>query len=143
MIVSNKKRIIIFRTDRIGDLINSSSFFKSIKNYYDNSEIDVVCSSYNCEIAKRYDFINKVITYNKNQNFINKIIFFFKIAFNYYDICIVIDGKTISKLTSFFIRAKKKYIICFYNKLFALFSGIFDYLLTFFLGIFQFFLTFI
>ena len=33
-----------------------------------------------------------------------------------YDICIVIDGKTISKLISFFIKAKKKYIICFKKK---------------------------
>mgnify|MGYP003310593399 CR=1 FL=1 len=65
----NKKiKILAFRTDRIGDLINSSSFFKSLNSYYDNAEIDLVCSSYNCEIAKRYDFIKNVYIYNKNPN---------------------------------------------------------------------------
>ena len=104
----NKKiKILAFRTDRIGDLINSSSFFKSLNNYYDNAEIDLVCSSYNCEIAKRYDFIKNVYIYNKNQNIVYKIIFFLKMILVRYDICIVIDGKTISKFISLFIRSKK------------------------------------
>ena len=111
--MDKKIKIITFRTDRIGDLINTSSFLRSIKKYYTNSEIDLVCSTYNSDVAKNYDFINKVITYNKKQNILSKIIFFFKIIFKYYDVCIVIDGKKISKLISFFIRAKKKYIVSY------------------------------
>ncbi len=106
--MDKKIKILAFRTDRIGDLINTSSFLRSIKKYYTNSEIDLVCSTYNSDVAKNYDFINKVIIYNKKQNILSKIIFFFKIIFKYYDVCIVIDGKTISKLIYFFIRAKKK-----------------------------------
>ena len=111
--MDKKIKILVFRTDRIGDLINTSSFLKSIKKYYTNSEIDIVCSKYNSVVAKNYDFINNVFIYNKKRSILSKIIFFFKIIFNYYDDCIVIDGKTISKLISFFIRAKKKYIVSF------------------------------
>lgn len=106
-------KILTFRTDRIGDLINTSPFLKSLKKYYKNSEIHLVCSKYNSQIAKNYDFIDKIYTIDKQWNIFNKIKFFFKIVFNRYDICIVIDGKTISKLISFFIRAKHKYIVCF------------------------------
>ena len=106
-------KILTFRTDRIGDLINTSPFLKSLKNHYSNSEIHLVCSKYNSQIAKNYKFIDKIFIIDKQDNLINKIKFFFKIIFNHYDICIVIDGKTISKLISFFIRAKHKYIVCF------------------------------
>ena len=106
-------KILTFRTDRIGDLINTSPFLKSLKKYYSNSEIHLVCSKYNSQIAKNYNFIDKIFIIDKQGSFFNKVKFFFKIVFNRYDICIVIDGKTISKLISFFIRAKHKYIVCF------------------------------
>ena len=53
-------KILTFRTDRIGDLINTSSFLKSLKDYYPNSEIHLVCSKYNSQIAKNYNFIDKI-----------------------------------------------------------------------------------
>ena len=108
-----KKNILIFRTDRIGDLINTSPFLQSLKKYYKDSEIHLVCSNYNSSVAVNYPFIDKLIIYEKNKNFLNKIIFFFKILTKSFDICISIDGKKISKVISFFIRAKHKYIICY------------------------------
>merc|ERR1712096_161154 len=54
--------------------------------------------------------------YNKNQSFLDKIKFFLKIITNHYDISISIDGKTISKLISLFLKSKHKYIICFKKK---------------------------
>ena len=47
-------KILIFRTDRIGDLVNTSSVLKSLKKYYNNSEISLVCSEYNSSIALNY-----------------------------------------------------------------------------------------
>ena len=58
MTINKKSKILVFRTDRIGDLINTSSFLKSLKNYYENSEITLVCSSYNRPIAESYKFVD-------------------------------------------------------------------------------------
>ena len=111
-----KIKILTFRTDKIGDLINTSPFLKSLKKHYSNCEIHLICSAYNSFVAQKYEFIDKVIIYNKNQSFLDKIKFFLKIITNYYDICITIDGKTISKLISLFLKSKQKYIICFKKK---------------------------
>lgn len=106
-------KILTFRTDRIGDLINTSSFLKSLKDYYPNSEIHLVCSKYNSQIAKNYNFIDKISIVDQQKKIFSIIKIFFGIVFKHYDICIVIDGKTISKLISFFVSAKQKYIVCY------------------------------
>ena len=56
---------------------SGNSFLRSIKRYYTNSEIDLVCSKYNSDVAKNYDFINKVIIYNKKQFLVPVYYFFF------------------------------------------------------------------
>ena len=114
--MKNKIKILAFRTDRIGDLINTSPFLKSLKNYYNNSEIHLVSSSYNSGVALRYNFIDKVHIYNKKQNLFKQFIFYLKLIFNNYDLCIALDGKRISKIVSILTRAKKKYIISFKKK---------------------------
>ena len=66
MTINKKPKILIFRTDRIGDLVNTSSFLKSLKSYYANSEITLVCSKYNSPIAASYKFIDKIVIYDKS-----------------------------------------------------------------------------
>jgi len=90
-------KILIFRTDRIGDLINTSSVLKSLKKYYHNSEISLVCSEYNSSIAFNYEFIDNVLIYNKNDSLLTKIKFFLRNITINYDICVPLDGKKISK----------------------------------------------
>ena len=58
MTINKKSKILVFRTDKIGDLVNTSSFLKSLKSYYVNSEITLVCSNYNRPIAESYKFID-------------------------------------------------------------------------------------
>jgi len=106
-------KILIFRTDRIGDLVNTSPILKSLKNYYNKSEIHLVCSKYNSAVALNYDFIDKVLIYDINSNLLTKIKFFLKTINIKYTICVPIDGKKISKLVTLFIKAKQKYIISF------------------------------
>ena len=110
-----KKRFIFIDVNnknlplKISDIYFISSYRDRIIAYFESNKIDKE------ELIKTADCFlnNEVIIYNKKQNILSKIIFFLKIIFNYYDVCIVIDGKTISKLISFFIRAKKKYIVSF------------------------------
>ena len=113
MTINKKFNILVFRTDRIGDLINTSSFLKSLKNYYENSEITLVCSSYNRPIAESYKFIDKIVVYDKSFIFFKKIKIFIKLVTSLYDVTIAFDGKNFSYLVSLFNRAKHKYAVCF------------------------------
>ena len=54
------KRILIFKTDRIGDLVNISPVFDNLLKNFPNSEIFLVCSKYNSSVAKYYTFLSSV-----------------------------------------------------------------------------------
>lgn len=105
--------ILIFRTDKFGDLLNSSSVIYNLKKNFPNSNIDFVCSEYNHYLSKFYKkYLNNIIVYNKPF-----FLFLFKnrnILKKKYDLLLVLDGKKHSFLSSIFInskiRASLKYI---------------------------------
>ena len=100
--------ILIFRTDRIGDLLLTCPSIKTIKEYFPNSRVDIVTSEKNFEYAKTFDFINTVYLFPK-KNFFKKINFFFLLNRNNYDYVYIFDGKDRSILTSCFLKSKKKF----------------------------------
>ena len=110
---SKKHKILIFRTDRIGDLINTSPFFKSIKNHYKETEVTLVCSKYNSIVASRYPFIDKILIYDKSLSLREKFKFFVSIFLNIYDLIIAFDGKKISYVVSSLAISKFKYAVGF------------------------------
>lgn len=99
------KNIIIFRTDKFGDLLNSSSVIYNIKKNFPNSKIDFVCSDYNLYLAKFYKkYFNNIIVFKKPF-----FLFLFKnrnILKKKYDLLLVLDGKNHSFLSSIFINSK-------------------------------------
>jgi heptosyltransferase-3 len=101
------KKILIFKSDRIGDLINISSIIKNLKHNFDNSEITLVCSRYNSEIAKYYPEISTILIF---ENSMIKFIFryFYKIFFNRYDYILQLDGKKKSYFLGVLLRSKFK-----------------------------------
>ena len=106
-------KIIIFKSDRVGDLINISPCLKIIKDEKPNSHITLVCSSYNFQVAKNYKFINKFIILDKKNivySLVKNFRFFFTIK---YDYLFKFDGKNISYFISYFIKSKNKSTLCF------------------------------
>ncbi len=97
-------KILVFRTDRIGDFLVSAPIFSSLKRRYKNCKIDIVCSNLNYDYIKSFDFFNKVFLYP--DNFLNKLIFYLNL--NSYDHIIVLDGKKRSIYTSIFKRSINK-----------------------------------
>jgi ADP-heptose:LPS heptosyltransferase len=106
------KKILIFKTDRLGDLLNISPIINNLKLNYPNSSITLICSKYNKSIAEYYHNDVKLIVFEKPLIFflLKNIKFLF---FNNYDFIFQLDGKNHSYLASILIRAKKKVCIRF------------------------------
>ena len=106
------KKILIFKTDRLGDLLNISPIINNLKLNYPTSSITLICSKYNKSLAKYYHNDVELIVFKKPLIFflLKNIRFIF---FNNYDFIFQLDGKNHSYLTSILIRAKKKVCIRF------------------------------
>ena len=109
------KKIIIFKTDRIGDFINFSPCLRIIKDNLKNCEITMICSDYNYQIVKNYKEIDKIYIIKKKiyidfffivKNFVNKK----------FDYLFQMDGSKKSYFYSIFINAKLKSTIFFLKK---------------------------
>ena len=109
------KNILIFKTDRLGDLLNISPIINNIKINFPECKIDLICSNYNKSIANYFSKYVDIIVFKR------PFIFFLlsnfnKFFLNKYDLIIQLDGKNHSYLSTIFIRSKKK--ICIqYSKL--------------------------
>ena len=68
--------IIIFKTDRVGDMLHLSGCIKTIHENFKESKITLVCSKYNFEVAKNYNFIEDFIIIDKES--------YLKILFMYF-----------------------------------------------------------
>jgi ADP-heptose:LPS heptosyltransferase len=106
------KKILIFKTDRLGDLLNISPIINNLKLNYPSSSITLICSRYNKSIAKYYHNDVKIIVFEKPLIFflIKNIKFF---ILNKFDFIFQLDGKNHSYFTSILIRANKKVCIRF------------------------------
>jgi len=106
-------KIIIFKSDMVGDLINFSPCLKIIKDNNKDVHITLICSEYNYQIAKNYHQIDKFIIFKKN-NFLFNILKNFRTLFlTKYKHLLQFDGKNSSFLISYFINSKIKSTICF------------------------------
>ena len=114
-------RILIFRTDRVGDLIVTCPVILSLKKYFKNPEITLICSEKNHDYAKKLNFFHEIITFPR-LNFIKKIIIINKISKNKFNYVFAFDGKERSILSTAFINSDYKIAISqkkyFYYKIF-------------------------
>jgi ADP-heptose:LPS heptosyltransferase len=97
---------LIFRTDRVGDLILSSIILKSIKRSDSSNKIYVVCSKSNYNLAKSLSFIDDAFILKKG--FFNKLKLTIKIYSLKIKNILILDGKDRSILFSMLISAKNK-----------------------------------
>ncbi|MCX5706298.1 MAG: lipopolysaccharide heptosyltransferase II [Candidatus Omnitrophica bacterium] len=66
-IQKNYKRILIVRTDRIGDLLLSTPVIKAMRQAYPNAYITMMVSPYTKEIVEGNPYLDEVITYDKDE----------------------------------------------------------------------------
>ena len=99
------KNYLIFRTDRIGDFLLTCILIRNIKRNDKNSFITIVCSEYNYEYIKTFDYIDELIVYKKN--FLKYIFNILKLRKKKFSFTIIHDEKDRSKILNFFIRKKR------------------------------------
>ncbi len=127
------KKIIFFSIDRLGDYLIRSNVIKKISDNFDFSEI--ICSEKNYKLISSQKYLNKVVLFNTKNKIINKIKFLINYFLKTYDSAIVFDGKNISTLLLFFVKAKFKFAFIYRKK--GLSNIIFTKIFIFFLKIFN------
>jgi ADP-heptose:LPS heptosyltransferase len=86
------KKFLIFKTDRLGDLLNISPIISNIKKNNKMNEITLICSKYNSSVAEYYKNELNFIVYQKP--FIFFLLKNFKLIFyKKYDFVLQLDGK--------------------------------------------------
>ena len=111
------KKILVFKSDRIGDLINISSVIYNLKKNFPSSEITIVCSKYNSRIAKYYSDLQNIIIFDKSF-FKFSLKYFKKLYLTKYDLLLQLDGKKSSYFCSTIVNSNiKAGLVFFKNKM--------------------------
>tara|TARA_B100000787_G_scaffold169466_1_gene160727 strand:+ start:1146 stop:2126 length:981 start_codon:yes stop_codon:yes gene_type:complete len=101
------QNILIFKTDKLGDLVNISPVISNLKKNFPDCNISLICSNYNYPLAKYYFKDLNIMLYKGS--FIYFFYTNFKTLINIrYDLILQLDGKKHSYLLSIFVRSKFK-----------------------------------
>ena len=101
------KKILVFKSDRLGDLINLSSVIYNLKKNFPSSEITIVCSKYNTRIAKYYPDLQNILIFDKSF-FKFSLKYFKKLYLTKYDLLLQLDGKKSSYFCSSIVNSNIK-----------------------------------
>ena len=101
-----KNKYLIFRNDRIGDLLVTAILIKSIKKNDSTSDITLITSEKNHSYAINFPFIDNLVLLENN--FLSKLNLILKLRKDDYSNIIIHDDKNRSKIISFFLNSKNK-----------------------------------
>ena len=102
------KNILVFRTDRIGDLLVTCPSIKTIKEFFPDSELSIVASKNNFSYAKTFDFFDEVYLFPE-KNILKKIKLFNELYKKKFDYIFIFDGKDRSIVFSCFSKVNDNY----------------------------------
>ena len=100
---------LIFRTDRIGDFLITSSLIKAIKRNDNNSKISIVASNKNEDFIKKYNIVDKVFLL-KSKKLKDRISLYLELRNHKFDSIIISDKKNRSILFGLLLKSKTKII---------------------------------
>ncbi len=72
----NIKKIIVSRTDKLGDVILSLPVISQLKKLFPDAAIDFLINKKNAELIKNYPGINSIIIYDEFKNYSEKLRYF-------------------------------------------------------------------
>ena len=94
--IQKYKKILIVRTDKIGDLVLSTPVIKAVRDAYPDSYIAAMVRPYAHEIIKDNPHLNEVITYEKAKRgigILNDLKFILKLRKKKFDLALVLHPK--------------------------------------------------
>ena len=98
---------LIFRTDRIGDFLITSSLIKAIKRNDTKSKVFIVTSNKNNEFVKKYNLVDKIFLLRSKKT-LDAINLFFELKKYKFDNIIVSDKKNRSIFFGFLLKSENK-----------------------------------
>ena len=96
--------ILIFRTDRIGDLLITLPAIYSIKQNLPKSKITLITSQRNYDYAKTFNIIDNIYVFPQNK-LIDKIKFIIKLSKKSFKYTFIFDGKERSLISAVFVKS--------------------------------------
>ncbi|MFA5270893.1 MAG: lipopolysaccharide heptosyltransferase II [Candidatus Omnitrophota bacterium] len=99
------KKILIIRTDRIGDVMLSTPVIKNLRNAYPNAHIAFMARPYTREIVEDNPYLNEIIVYDKNnmhKGILSSVKFSFFLRKKKFDIVFILNPTNRANLITFF-----------------------------------------
>lgn len=105
------KKILIIRTDRLGDVILSTPVIKNLRNFYPDSHIAFMVRPYTKAIVENNPYLNEVIVYDKNdkhKSIISSIKFCLELRKKKFDVAYILNPTNRANLIAFFAGIPKR-----------------------------------
>ncbi len=99
------KKILIIRTDRLGDVILSTPVIENLKFAYPDAHIAFMCRPYTREVLEGNPYLDEVIVYDKygkQKSFFNSIKFAFNLRKEKFDCVIILHPTNRVHMISYF-----------------------------------------
>ena len=92
--LTNAKKVLVLKYDRIGDMIVATPIFRELKNKYPNISISVLASKGNRDVIKYNPYIDNIYTNYKN-SLLNDLPGLLKLRKEKFDVCIELEHSVI------------------------------------------------
>ena len=93
--IKSSKKVLIFRYDRIGDMILTTPIFRELKKTYPDIEITVLASKTNEEVIRYNPYVSEIYTNYKN-NILIDLFTLIKLRRKNFDVCIELDHSVVT-----------------------------------------------
>lgn len=111
MDLSNIKRILIIRTDRIGDVVLSTPVITAVRSFFSDAYIAVMVSSETRDIVIKNPYLNEVIVYDKktrHRGLFQTMDFILRIKRKRFDLALILHSTNRVNLISFLSGIPKR-----------------------------------
>lgn len=99
------KKILILRTDRLGDVILSTPAIKAIRMHYPKSYIAFLCRPYTQQVLEGNPYLDKVVVYDKygkHKGFFSTLRFSFQLRKEKFDLALILHPTNRAHMITFF-----------------------------------------
>lgn len=103
------KKVLLVRTDGIGDALNSTPAISALRKTYPNAQISVVVRQYGSDIFSHNPDINEIIVYDpvkQHKGLTGKLRFFIELRSKKFDTAIALQNSSLCNFITFISGAK-------------------------------------